>query len=284
MSQTAPDGTHPDIPDKGWTNPFQPGTPMYLLFDKRVRQGRDLVIIVDDYNAGRGTGKTAASLQLGHGMDQNGGMTREKATMEPEEIRNAYTGQPVRSSLVLDEGEVGASNRQAMTKVNQALREIMSMGRVEQKYVIINTPLKEFIDKDLRKLADVWISMTKKGEGLVHFFDWQPYAGRLMTPQKQWLEFNDVPTDHELRDVYNYLTREKRKRMRGDDGSGFIPYEKHREQLEQAKRDVRKETRDEMVRNIMSHPRVEASDVTQTNIGEAIGVSQTTISNILNDD
>lgn len=278
MSKTAT----PDIPEKDYENPFSEGTPLHQLFEKRVRQNRDLVIILDDYDAGRGTGKTVASLQLGQGMDQTEeGITKAKASMEPEEIRNAYASQPKRSALILDEGEVGASNRQAMTKVNQALREILSMGRVEEKYVIINTPLKEFIDKDLQKLADVWISMTKKGEGLVHFYDWQPYAGKLLTPQKQWITFEDIPTDHELREVYHYLTRDKRSKIRGDDGEGFIPVSEHQEKLKKAKQETRKDTRDELIREIMRHPEIQETDVSQRMVGEAIDVSQTTISNIL---
>ena len=285
MSQTSnserESGTEVDIPEKSWDNPFAPGTPLYNLFEKRVRQERDLVIIIDDYNAGRGTGKTVGSLQLGEGMDQTEeGVTKEKATINPEALRNAYTARPKRSALVLDEAEVGASNRQAMTKVNQALREIMSMGRVEQKYVIINTPLKEFIDKDLRKLADVWISMTARGQGLVHFFEWQSYAEKLMTPQKQYITFEDIPGNTRLREVYNYLTREKYKKMDGEDGDGFIPVSEHNERVGEAKKQAAREKRDEIIQNIARHPEY---DISQVHIGEMTGVSQTTVSNKLNE-
>lgn len=273
-----------DIPEKGWENPFAEGTPLHGKYEKVVRQERDLLIIVDDWNVRRGTGKTVASLQLAQGMDQTDeGITRDKVSTNPEEIRTAYATQPKRSALVLDEGEVEASNRQAMSKVNQALREIISMGRVEQKYVVINTPLKEFIDSDLQKLADVWISMTKKGEGFVHFFEWQSYAKKLLTPQQQWLEFEDIPTDHELRDVYNYLTREKRQKIRGEDGEGFIPVSEHEEKLRKVKKEMRKETRNDIVRNIMRHPEIQQTEISQRMVGEAIDVSQTTISNILHE-
>ncbi len=109
-------------------------------------------------------------------MDQSGGLTTGKATVQAEELRNAYFKQPIRSSLVLDEGELGVSNREAMTTVNKELRKILSIGRVEQKYLIINTPDINFLDKDIVKLCDVWILMLRKGVGLVHFLEQNPYA------------------------------------------------------------------------------------------------------------
>jgi len=276
-----PDDSGPDIPEKSWTNPFPEGTPLHKLFGKRVRQNRDIVFIVDDFNAGRGTGKSIASLNLANGMDQHGTITRANATMEPEALRNMYSELPKRTGLVLDEGEVGASNRDAMSNVNKALREIMSMGRVEEKYVVINTPLRQFIDKDLQKLADVWISMTKKGEGIVHFYEWEGYSETLMTPKKGRIQFNDIPADHELRDVYNYLTKEKRKKIGGVDGGGFVPKDEHEDELQAARSDARLEMRDEVIQSLFDHPEL-SERVTQSLVAEAVGLSQASISNIIN--
>jgi predicted XRE-type DNA-binding protein len=279
MSQST-DG--PDIPDKQLSHPFAPGTPLAKMFEKRVSQNRDIVIIVDDFNAGRGTGKSIASLQLGEGMDQTDeGLTKEKCTLDPEALRSYYTDRPKQSALVLDEGEVGASNREAITNVNKALREIMSMGRVEEKYVIINTPLKRFIDTDLQKLADVWISMTARGQGLVHFFKWHPYEEKLMTPKQQYLNFEDIPGNHRLRSVYRYLTREKRRKMNdSDEGEGFIEVSEHNDIVEQEVKQARRETRDDIIARIATHPKF--ADVSQADIGEVAGVSQSKVSNVLN--
>lgn len=272
----------PDIPDQQWTNPFAEGTYLYELYDEVVRENRDLIIIIDDFYGRRGTGKTIASLQLANGMDQTPqGVTWSKASLEPEEIRNAYADEALRSGLVLDEGEVGASNRQAMSRTNQALREIMSMGRVEEKYVVVNTPIKGFIDQDLLKLADVWISMVRKGLGLVHRLKWETYSEQLLTPAKQWIEFQDVERGTDLREVYNKLTREKRKRIDGEDGQEFIPAEEHQEQLQKARDQARQDTRDELIRGLFNHPEVQETALSQRMVGEAAGVSQSTISNIL---
>ena len=270
----------PDIPEKDWSVPFGEGTWLHDYFTEVLEDSRDLIVIIDDYYGRRGTGKTVSSLQLGNGMDQsNEGLTRSKCSLQPEEIREAYTSEAQRSGLVLDEAEVGASNRQAMSKTNQALREIMSMGRVEEKYVVVNTPVRGFVDSDLQKLADVWISMVRKGLGLVHQLKWEPYSEQLLTPAKQWLEFDDIERGTQLRGVYNELTSDKRARMRGEGGGGFIPREEHREELKKAKEDVRTETRNEVIQKIMHHREINSA-VSQRMVAEAVGVSQSHVSNI----
>lgn len=271
--------------EKKWNIPFTDDTWLYNHFEEILREKRDIIIVVDDYYGRRGTGKTVASMQLADGMDQTDqGLTWDKVSLEPEQIRNAYASQPRRSGLVLDEGEVGASNRQAMTKTNQALREIMSMGRVEQKYVVVNTPVKGFLDGDILKLADVWISMVRKGLGLVHFLEWEPYSERLLTPTKQWIEFDDIPKGTDLRAVYNRLTKEKQDRIDGSDGQEFVPKSEHKAAIQDAKDQARQDTRNEIVRGIFRHPEIQETAVSQRMVGEAIGVSQTTISNILNEE
>jgi hypothetical protein len=275
-------GEGPDIPEKSWVNPFDEETPLHDLFEEVVTESRDLIMVVDDYYARRGTGKTITSMQLAAGMDQTDeGLTKAKVSLQPEEIRNAYASQPKRSGLVLDEGEFGASNRQAMSKTNQALREIMSMGRVEEKYVVVNTPSKSFLDKDILTLCDVWISMVRKGQGLVHFLEYEPYSEQRLTPSKQWIEVDDIERGTDLRSVYNYLTSEKRKRIQGDEGEGFIQRSEHQEELQQARKQARKDARDEFVRGIMAHPEIQEGQVSQRTVGEAIGVSQATVSRIL---
>jgi len=277
---------NPQIPEKSWENPFPDESPLCGLFDEVLQQERDIVIIIDDYRARRGTGKTVASLQLADGMDQTEeGLTYEKTTLSPEKLRNAYTSLPEKSGLILDEGEVGAGNRSAMTNTNKALREIMSMGRVEQKYVCINAPAKSFIDKDILRLADVWITMTRRGQGLVHFLEHEPYSGNLLTRQVQWLEIEDIPRGTQLRQVYNKLDREKREKMgEGDDGEEFVPQAKHNKAVEKAEKESYKQGRNDVLRGIWQHPEVQESSISQRVLGEAVGLSQGAVSNIVSGD
>lgn len=285
--------THPDIPDKQWENPFPEEHPLHDLYGKRVRQEQDLAIIISDYHSRRGTGKTIASLQLGEGMDQSGGVTKGKATVRAEELRNAYFKQPIRSSLVLDEGELGASNREAMTKTNRELRKILSIGRVEQKYLIINTPDIDFLDKDIIRLCDVWILMLRKGVGLVHFLKRNPYAHGegVLRPQKGIIQFDDIERGTRLREVYNHLTQQKKGHIRGEEGEPFVPQSEHKQALQDARETARTETRNALLQDIwtalgsMDEDDVEKvtryNGITQTQLAEAVGLSQQQISNLV---
>jgi len=283
----------PDIPDQSWTNPFPEKHPMHDLFGRRVRNEQDLAIIISDYHSRRGTGKTIASLQLAEGMDQAGGMTTGKATVRSEEMRNAYFKQPLRSSLVLDEGELGASNREAMTTTNKELRKILSIGRVEQKYLIINTPDISFLDKDIIKLCDVWILMLRKGIGLVHFLQRNPYARGegVLRPQKGIIQFKDVQKGTRLREVYNHLTAQKKGHIRGEEGESFIRQSKHKEELRKAREQARLDMRNEIITDVwnglgtMDEEETEKVEryngITQGQLAQAVGLSQQQISKLV---
>lgn len=276
--------TTPDIPEKSWSNPFSEGTFMYDIYGDVVSEHRDIIIILDDKWGRRGTGKTVKSLKLAAAMDQTEvGITKTKTSLQPEEIRNAYASQPKRSGIVLDEAEFGASNRQAMSKTNQALREIMSMGRVEEKYVVINTPIRGFIDTDLQKLADVWMTVARKGLVLVHHLEWEPYSENLLTKKKQWLYFDDIEKGTDLRDVYNYLTKEKRKHIAGEDGEKFVPQEKHQKVVEKVKEKAQRTTRDELLQNLYKHP-AKPDGLTQQYLADCVGLTQAGVSSIMQRD
>lgn len=297
MSTDSDDGTHPAIPEKGWTNRFPEDHPIHDLFERRAKNNQDIVIIIDDYHSRRGTGKTVASLQLAEAMDQNGGVTNQNVTLQPEKLRNRYSELPKKSALVLDEGELGASNREAMTKVNQALREIMSIGRVEEKYVIINTPDKGFIDKDIRKLADVWMTMLAKGLGLIHYLKRQPYAkggkGALLNEKNGLVEFQDIQRGTRLRDVYSHLTKEKKKHIDGEGGTDFIAKSDHEDALQDARKQARQETRNEILTDVYNRLSDLSEDdwsrmkkgggVSQGMLGEAVGLTQQQVGNIVRD-
>lgn len=283
MSADSDDG--PDIPEKSWENPFADGTFMHEIYGKVVSENRDLVIVVSDFRGRRGTGKSITSLKIADMMDRTPeGVTFSKCTLSAEELRNAYSNQPKGSGLVLDEAEVSAGNRSAMTKTNKALRQVMSMARVEEKYLVVNVPIKGFIDKDILKLADVWIAMERRGRGLVHHLKWEPYSETLHTEKKQRIEIEDIPKGTDLRNVYNQLTKEKRKHISGEEGDKFVPQEEHKEALQKAREQARKDMRDEIIQGIMNHEEFqEDKPVSQRMVGEAIGVSQSTVYNVINE-
>jgi hypothetical protein len=255
--------------------------PLGKLYRKRVAQGRDLTILVADWNLERGSGKTTLAMRLAAAMDQSeDGFTSSKATLSAEELTDAYTRESPRSALLLDEGQAAASNRRAMSGINEALRQIVGMGRVEQKYLLLTAPGVHQVDSDIRAMCDVWIFVRSLGQAQMFRVRYNPFAGHELTDDWGTLRWpGDLPGD--LEDVYADLTREKRRRLRGkgEDGQGYVDAQEADERAERAAKTARQEKRDELLREMYEN----TDEMTQKDLGDAVGLSRSRVADILSD-
>jgi hypothetical protein len=253
--------------------------PLGKLYRKRVAQNRDLTVFIADWNLERGSGKTTLALRLAAAFDRtHDGMTPEKATISAEELTNAYTSKPAGSALVLDEGQADASNRRAMSGVNEALRKIVGMGRVEQKYLILTAPGVNQVDKDIRNMCDVWIFTRSVGEAQMFRVEYNPFADHEVTHDWGTLRWSgDLPG--RLQETYDDLTTEKRRRLRGDgdDGQGYVPAEELQESVETAREETERQTRDELLREVYDS----TDDLTQQELADAVGLTRSRIADIV---
>lgn len=232
--------------------------PLQERYEQRVEDNQDLVIVVSDYHNRRGTGKTIVSLLFGDRFDRTDeGLTTDKVTLSAGELLDKYTGQPIGSSLVLDEAEAQVNKYNASSHVNQALRELVSMGRVEEKYLIMNMPASDQLDKDLLGLADVWVLITRKGQAIIHLLEGEPYNANILTPQSEIIQWSDIPVSDDLRHVYNELTRRKKARLRGEEtDDNLVPEHEVQERIERAVKEAKQDKRDEIIRKLVdtNHP------------------------------
>jgi hypothetical protein len=166
-------------------------SPFVREYEKRVRQNRDLTVIVSDWNNERGTGKTTLSCKLADYCDRTDeGLVPSKGNIQPQQFINGYTAEPKGSGLVLDEAEAGANAREAMTIVNRVLSKIMSMARVEEKYVFINMPAAGHIDKNILDLADFWILVQRRGVARVYRLEQNPFRQKTFPSPTQTLSWS----------------------------------------------------------------------------------------------
>jgi ABC-type dipeptide/oligopeptide/nickel transport system ATPase subunit len=251
------------------------------LYRKRVAQNRDLTILVADWNLERGSGKTTLAMRLAGAMDRTDtGITEDKASLSARELTGAYTSLPKGSSIVFDEAMGDVSNRRAMSSVNEALRSIIGMGRVEQKYLFLTTPGVHMVDKDIRSMCDMWILARSLGEAQMFRVKWNPFAGHEQTHDWGTLTWpGDLPG--ELSSTYDYLTTEKRKRLRGegDGGKGYVEASTVQETAEQAAEDARRQKRDEMLREMYRN----TENMTQQDLADAVGLSRSRVGDILSE-
>ncbi len=252
-------------------------SPFWEEYERRVSQNRDFTVLVSDWDNERGSGKTTLSIKLAQAMDRSEkGLTPSKATLTPEEMINAYSAEPHQSSLILDEAEAGMNSRDAMTTTNKVLSKMVSMARVKQKYVIFNMPASSHIDKNILDLADYWILVQRRGLARVYELNKNPFEGRTYPTPTQTMTWDAIDEDNP---VYQSLTAEKLDKIgSGADGeSRFISKEDHQERLEQAREAAADAKRDEIIANLLRHPR---ADLPQSVIGKCAGMSQSHVSNV----
>lgn len=257
-----------------WITDFEE-TQFWDEYQKHVEKGMELTILLSDYQAMRGSGKTTLSIKLARKFDRTDeGLTPNKVTNSPEEFVNAYVEHEQGSGLVFDEAEAGINSRDAMTNVNKEMNEKVSMGRVGEKYAVWNMPDIGQIDKEVRKLAHYWVLVRRRGRARVYELSNDPFEGKSYTKPICNIEWGALPDDDP---VFQRLNEHKWDKLEGD-GDSYIPLEEHRKQLEQREQDARREQRNEFIlaasrRNLLTQPE----------IADIVDLSQAQVSRIIND-
>lgn len=258
----------------------QPNGSFAKLYKKRVANNQDLAILVSDHQNRRGTGKTVLSLKLASRLDRTEeGITKEKVSIGVDSLLDSYTELPKGSALILDEAESGLSKYEAGTQVNKAMRELVSMGRIEEKYLILNLPSSGALDRDLKALCDWWWLVQYKGLAQGHHLQWNPYTEQPRTPKKREIEWEDIPEGTPLRDVYNYLTKLKRKHLRGEneESSQRLKPSEVQNRIDKIRSETKTETRNQLLEEIYSN-----SDLTQQELASSVGLSRSRLADIVN--
>jgi len=252
------------------------GHPLSETYHSRVAQSQDFSVIVSDHHNRRGTGKTVLSLKLAAAMDRTEeGLTSEKVSLSPEELAAAYIDQPRGSALVLDEAEAGLSKYRAGSSANMAMRQLVSMGRIEEKYLVLNLPAAGELDRDLQALCDWWVLVERRGLAQGHALTYHPYQQKPMTPKTEVIEWSELQ-DPQLQQLYEELTDEKRAHLRGETSDAqHLTQAQHRKLLQQAEEAASISTRDRIIRQLR-----EETDLTQREIAAAVGLSRSRVASI----
>lgn len=257
------------------------GYPFSRLYRKRVANSQDLAVIISDHQNRRGTGKSVFSLRLAHALDRTEeGITEEKVALEPTELEDAYVDLPKGSALVLDEAEAGLSKYRAGSAVNMAMRELVSMGRIQEKYLVLNLPASSELDRDLKALCDFWFMVQEKGRALGHHLKWNPYSEEPRTPKTETWEWSDISSDHYLRGIYDYLTEQKLAHLRGeaDSGNQRVKASEVSDRVEQARSEAATATRDDLLTTVYRD-----TELTQKELANAVGLSRSRLADIVSD-
>lgn len=249
-----------------WSIDFEE-TPLFEQYETHVDEGMELMVLVSDWLARRGTGKTTLSIRLADKFDRtNDGLTPEKTTNSPEQFIDAYVEHSKGSGLVFDEAESGVNARDAMTTVNKQMNEKVSVGRVGEKYSVWNMPDVGQIDKEVQKLAHLWILVTRKGRARAYALDYNPFEQQNYPTPLCELEWDAIDQDEErLKQVFDALHEVKWESLR-DEEDEFVPMPEHRKEVDRAEEEAKREKRNELIFRLRERdllPNKEIADIVE---------------------
>jgi hypothetical protein len=188
---------------------INPALPLHKFVADRMRNERDVFIVITAKNSARGVGKTTLALYLCIGWTRwftshdwwcdDEQPSRGMATVEPKEFfeivdRVGEDYQPG-TAIFLDEAEE-LTGRRAMDDKNVEFIQRMQMMRKKQAISILALPDPGALDPGIERLADVWINVTRRGAADIHKMGVHSYGNRDITTKRvHQMEFPDV-SDH----------------------------------------------------------------------------------------
>jgi predicted XRE-type DNA-binding protein len=247
----------------------------------RLVIGRDANIVITA-SSETGVGKSTLAVTLALLIDQHGWSSEKAAIGSAEEYDRLYDEVDPGSVVILDEAEEAVDSRRGMTSESVSLAQSFAAKRYKQVFSILTAPTKSWIDKRLGSdSADFWIQAEEtdlgriKGEGPVYRLKTNEHYERDFTKKTETIVWPDI-SDHP-----EFAKMDERKARRYDNsGDGEAQYysadevEEIREQVEQRV--------EEQYQTKVAKQLDKIDGVTQSDIGDIFGISQSRVSQIVN--
>lgn len=252
----------------------------FAEYMNRLVTGRDMHVLV---TAGgeTGVGKTTLAVSLAMLMDQHGWHNGKAAVANPNHYSVLYDKVAPGSVLILDEAEKAADSRRGMTKESVNLTQDFATKRYQQVFGILTAPSKSWVDKRLGDDAvDYWIQAQEtdmgriKGEGRAFRLKVNEHVGKAYENYYETLHWPNLDWNK----AFNKLDERKNQLLESDGEQAYIRREEYEAQLKTVRKETRKEYRNEIIEKMVDH------DYTQSEVGNILGVSQGTVSNIVRSD
>jgi len=186
---------------------------LHMLAVKRIADGRDLKIIITADDSETGVGKTTLAgwlaLNWNYMFSGSEWNADDFSTLNPKDYFQMITDVPEGTVVIIDDAEE-LDARRSMQDMNVKFSWWWMIMRLKQVITILTLPSPAAIDSRLEELADVWINVTRRGEGIAHDIGVQSYGTRDVTTKKvHQVDFPDVSEHPEL----NALRAKKEEKM-----------------------------------------------------------------------
>lgn len=226
-----------------------------LVAREKLRTNNDIKVLIVGANAQTGVGKTTLAVQLCRYLDDNWN-AEDRSFVDVQRYMNYMSPKseggapPKGSAVLLDEIEHGADRRRPMSNDNIGLRQAWMKMRAYNVAHIATTPSMAFVDSDLLKLADYWVLVEQRGVAQAHRIsvnDYNPKKRPSLQRTRGKIIFPDLPDDDPDK---AYLDGIKDRAIAGDASMQRIPISEHKELVEKAVEDAKREERNEFIREL----------------------------------
>lgn len=251
------------------------------LIRSRNKANRDMKIIITARNAATGVGKTTLAIELcrfAHAADTEWSAETD-GHVNINDYTNRYLSCPKGTSLLADELEHGADKRRAMSGENVRLSHSWAQLRYRNVVTVATLPTTKMLDDRMLTLSDIWINVVKKGAAIPYYVYINDFTGRVrVSPLKrngrrEILSWEDLDGDPD----YKVMQEKKDTAVRGDDKE-MLSADDVNKKINSAEKRAKREERTEIIERID-----ENYEFTQSEIGDIVGLNQSTVSRLLGD-
>jgi len=292
---------------------------MGLTIKRKLRNDNDSKVLVVGANSQTGIGKTTFAIALCRYLDEtsDGWSAGEKAYIDIPEYIEAHMQKPKKTALLLDEIEAGADSRRASSHDNVNLSKAWSTMRDQNIATVATLPSVSMLDGRMLELADYWVLVKQRGVAQPFKINVNDFNGRVQRKPinankdgvGEHITFPDLPIWRECQKCAwdepgltmgdgdecpkcgkkqpkdpdkEYLNSIKDDTVWSlTESAQKLTVSEHKKKLKKAKKDMERETRNNIVRGIYHCDHIDASTTDLSKVDE-IGISQSQVSEVIN--
>lgn len=245
----------------------------------KIRNDNDAKVIIVGKNAGTGLGKTTLAIHLCRFIDSEWNPRENGAYWDPIEYEDDYNNHniPAGSAVLLDEIEVQADSRRAMSHENVKFSQAWSRLRNRNVINIVTCPSMAFVDNRLEMLADYWVLVESRGVAKPHRININDFKPNKIQKDpfdgEERIFWDKIPKSDP---DYDYV-EEMKSNMRSQ--AETIKMQEHERRVEKAIEEAKREFRNEIIKGLNDH-----TELSQTQIADMpfVELDQSMVNKVVN--
>lgn len=255
----------------------------FILF--RIRENRDVKIVITSRGHTTGTGKTTLAINLAHAITEIAQYfhdeldvwdAREHSFINANQYLDQYEHAPPGTVLLTDELEYMVDNRRSLSHDNVEFTEAWQMLRYKNVVTIGTAPGKQDLDKRVMENCDIWIRVIGKGVAVPYYMTVDDFT-EIVEPTR--FKYNGRKSNLQWGDLAGHPDYEFMKELKRTEGIPGRSKQIDEGDLSDARRDTKLTITERLIEHNLEHD----TGLSQDSMAEITGWSQPKISQIKRD-